>query len=445
MIVTRFAPTCSGDLHIGSLYNALLNYLYAKKHGGLFKLRLDRIVLDENERNYQRNIEKDLRAFGLIPDETLKSSDRLETYMKIVDKLKKHERSYHCDCVVQDLLKRANENDSKFYHLYRPEKYPPYCKIAQIQVFNVESESAISGCGIFANHEAEGHRASCLLARQPQKSKWWEPHDVGYMYHDTGHVSLRIDLPPGQVVRAVKIVWKDRPVLHYRIYADQLLVEVKKHGRHFVEHKQGHPFLPLQYDVHNFAPRKMPSIFIDILDCAHPVDKPYFYDNHCRKEGKDLDLNHKHATLRLEADTAFSKYDVAYYYDRQPNLVLTSVVDDAELKITDCIRGEDIHPWLDLEGQVALALQTPPRNQRFHGLVIDNVGYKYSKWIESTPIREYNIEPDRLIAYLANKAGIVKKEVKTLKEAVKEYNGEIPSRHIVVDEREMLNGQHTNN
>lgn len=437
-VVTRFAPTCSGNLHIGSLYNALLNYLYAKKHDGQFKLRLDRITLDKCEQQYQKNIEEDLHTFGLVPDEVLRASDRREHYTQKAYELSKHERSYCCDCTVQDLLQRASIDDANFVHLYRPEKYPPYCKICQVQVFDIASEEAIPGCGAYSSFEAQGHPVSTILTRQPKAGQWWEPFDVGYVDNPTNPF-IRIDLPRPQKVRGIKIVWKDRPALHYRVcLGANTLVEVKKSGKYFVEHKQGHSFLPLQYDVHNFAPVETASLTLEVVECAHPIDRPYFYDYHCRSGGKKLDLNDKNAVLRLRADNAFSVYDTAYWYGQEPNLVLTSVVDDAELGVTHCIRGVDIQPWLEIEGQVALALNTPARQQHFHGLVINLMGYKYSKWIESTPIREYKIRPDKLIAYLANKAKIVKKKVTSLEETVREYTGEIPTKHVKIWERAML-------
>lgn len=435
-VCCRFAPTCSGDLHIGSLYNALLNYLYAKKHGGQFVLRLDRITLDDRERQYQKNIEADLKAFGMVPDRVLKASERLSVYKDAVGRLIGNERSYHCNCTVQDLLKRARDG-GQFNHLYRPEKYPPYCQVALIQVYGVTNEDPIRGCTAHTNLEAKGHPAKYLVERQAKIGRWWEPWDVGFMHHPS-HPYIRIDLPQEQEVRAVKLVWKDRPVLHYRIKnGSKVIVDVQKHDAYFVEHKQGQPFMPLQHDVCNFAPQMMKSLVVEILECARPVDRPYFYDGHCRSLGKELDLHHKDTVLRLKADERFSKYDVAYWYSKEPNLVVTSVVDDAELGVTHCIRGEDIRPWLELEGQVALALGTPIRNQFFHGLVIDDRGYKYSKWIESAPVRDYNMTPDELIAYVANKAKIVNRPVKGLKEAVREYSGEIPTQHVIISECEL--------
>ena len=48
MIVTRFAPSPTGFLHVGGLRTALYNYLYARKNGGKFLLRIEDTDLDRN-------------------------------------------------------------------------------------------------------------------------------------------------------------------------------------------------------------------------------------------------------------------------------------------------------------------------------------------------------------------------------------------------------------
>lgn len=440
-VVTRFAPTISGELHIGGLYNALLNYLYAKRHDGLFKLRLDGMDTLGPHADYLRNIPEDLMTFGLHPDEILRACDRIDVYKEEAYGLIDHPRSYDCDCTVQDLLHRARKSPTDFYHLYRPEKYPPYCQICQIQVFGVENDlNLAAGCEVVANREAEGHPVSQLTARAAKGNLWWEPYDVGCLEQEDPKID--IDLGTEQVVRAVQIVWKDRPALEYAVHVDNTIAAaVCKSDSHFVEYKAGHPFLPLQSDVINFAPRKTRHVGIEIFKCAHPVDVPYFYDFHCRDRNKKLDPDHRDTVLRLRAEKHFSEYDVAYWYGKMPNLVLTSVLDDYELDVTHCIRGRDIAPWIALEGQVALALDTPARDQRIHGMIKDKQGYKYSKWRKSTPVRDYlkqGITADAILIYLAEKAGLIEEKVSTLQELVDAYDGVIPTQDIVIDEQEML-------
>jgi len=447
MVVTRFAPTISGELHIGGLYNALLNYLFAKKNGGLFKLRLDGLDLNPPHDMWQQNIYKDLELFGLHSDETISASDRLEIYKEVVVDLDRTcDRSYHCDCTVQDLLKRAREDNSKFYHLYRPEKYPPYCKINGVIVRGPESDDNIAAdCKVVATHEAKGYAATYLTARGNTSNYHWEPVDVGYIHHPV-HPEIVIDLGTEKDICSVEIRWKDRPALEYCIFVWKnnrwcTVVGTIKCNGYFVDYKPGQPFPPFASDRHNFAVTKTQKVRIKIYSCPKPVDKPYFYDYHCRDLGKRLDLYHKDTVLRLKADRSISEYDAAYWYGRLPNLVLMSPLDDKDLGVTHCIRGRDIEPWLGLELQVASALKIPQREQLIHGLVIDNRGYKYSKWIESTPVRNYlrdGVTPNMVLTYLANRAGLVNtKEVLTLTELVEQFN-KIPAHDVVINEEQML-------
>jgi hypothetical protein len=258
---------------------------------------------------------------------------------------------------------------------------------------------------------------------------------------------IEIDLGTEKEVCSVEIRWKDRPVLEYCIYIWQnnkwrTVAGTMKCNNYFVDSKPGQPFPPFMSDRQNFATIKTQKIRIKIYRCPKPVDKPYFYDYYCRDLGKKLDLYHRDTVLRLKADTTISEYDVAYWYGRLPNLVIMSPLDDAELGVTHCIRGRDIEPWLALELQVAQVLKIPHRDQLIHGLTIDNFGYKYSKWIESTPVRNYvknNITPEMVLTYLVNKAGIVStKCVLTLSEIIEQFNGKIPVQDIVINEEQML-------
>ena len=68
-IVTRFAPSPTGYLHIGSLRTVLFNYLYTKQQDGKFMLRIedtDRTRLVEGS---AENLQEVLASIGLIPDE----------------------------------------------------------------------------------------------------------------------------------------------------------------------------------------------------------------------------------------------------------------------------------------------------------------------------------------------------------------------------------------
>jgi len=468
-VCTRYAPTISGELHIGGLYNALLNYLYAKKHSGLFKLRLDGIDLTEERRRWQENLQRDLDLFGLHPDQVLKQSERLEIYKEAaLDLASKCGRTYHCDCTVQDLLKRAHEDDSGFYHLYRPEKYPPYCKIAQIKVYGIESDDNIAAdCPVEVSHDTKGSSVH-LTCRIPKVNAYWDPIDVGYGFHPVQPCAI-IDLGSEKMVRGVEIVWKDRPALEYQVAVQKdekrcPVVRIAKRDRYFVDYKPGQSFPSLTSDKHSFAAVKTRYVHLKITSCPIPVDRPYFYDYHCRDLKKSLDLNHPDATMRLKHDESVEfkflnfitgqrfpmpsdddvRPDSCWWYNGQPNLVFTSPFDDHELEITHLIRGEDIYPFLLIEAQVALALNMIVEQQTYHGMIINPQGYKYSKFIGSTPVREYlqdGVTANKILTYVAYKINMVPdlKSTFTLNELAEIFDvSHITRNTISIDEQEML-------
>jgi len=449
-VVCRFAPTISGQLHIGGLYNALLNYLYAKKYEGLFKIRLDGLDLNPPHDVWQASIPRDLELFGLYPDEIIKASDRLDVYKQVAANVDSTcDRSYHCSCTVQDLLKRARDGHSKFYHLYRPEKYPPYCKISRIIIRAPGSDDNVAvDCKVSTSHEAKNHTGAFLTSRGNMAGYCWEPVDVGYVNHPV-KPEITIDLGSEKEICSIEIIWKDRPALEYQVFIWKNgewhpIVSVLKYDKYFVDFKPSQSFPSFTGDKHNFAIAKTQKVKIKITSCSVPVDKPYFYDYHCQDLHKKLDLNDHNTVLRLKADPSVSLYDAAYWYDGLPNLVLMSPFDDFQLGITHCIRGRDIESWLALEEQVAAALRIPKRVQLIHGLVVDQRGYKYSKWIESTPVRNYltnNITADMVLTYLARKAKLTNvsaSEVLTLTDLTEQFSGDISKRDILMNESEML-------
>ena len=68
MIVTRFAPSPTGFLHVGGLRTALYNYLYARKNGGKFLLRIEDTDLDRNRDEAVEAIKEAFEWCGLEYD-----------------------------------------------------------------------------------------------------------------------------------------------------------------------------------------------------------------------------------------------------------------------------------------------------------------------------------------------------------------------------------------
>ncbi len=92
----RFAPSPTGFLHVGNARLALINWLYAKKVGGLFVLRLDDTDEERSTEEFASGIQEDLAWLGLKWDELKKQSDRTEQYNKAFETLKAAGKLYAC-------------------------------------------------------------------------------------------------------------------------------------------------------------------------------------------------------------------------------------------------------------------------------------------------------------------------------------------------------------
>ncbi len=109
-VVTRFAPSPTGYLHIGNLRAALFNYLIARKAGGRFILRLDDTDPERSTQAYADAIKQDLDWLGLHWDRVERQSDRLDRYRAAADTLRDMGRFYECfETPVELDLKRKKQ------------------------------------------------------------------------------------------------------------------------------------------------------------------------------------------------------------------------------------------------------------------------------------------------------------------------------------------------
>jgi glutamyl-tRNA synthetase len=92
----RFAPSPTGFLHVGNIRAALFNWLYARRHGGRFILRLDDTDRQRSKPEYEAAIERDLSWLGLAWDVSERQSDRLAHYDAARDRLIAAGRLYPC-------------------------------------------------------------------------------------------------------------------------------------------------------------------------------------------------------------------------------------------------------------------------------------------------------------------------------------------------------------
>src|SRR6478672_6276590 len=102
----RFAPSPTGYLHIGAARSALFNYLYARKHGGKFLLRIEDTDLARSTDESTRSILEGLAWLGLDTDEKVVfQSDNADTHRKAALRLLDEGKAY------RDFTPKAEPND----------------------------------------------------------------------------------------------------------------------------------------------------------------------------------------------------------------------------------------------------------------------------------------------------------------------------------------------
>lgn len=100
----RFAPSPTGELHLGSLAAALASYLQARAHGGQWLVRIDDIDTPRVRPGSAAGILQTLEEYGLLPDEPVTyQSQYLEQYQKAVTALLEKQLAFHCGCSRADL------------------------------------------------------------------------------------------------------------------------------------------------------------------------------------------------------------------------------------------------------------------------------------------------------------------------------------------------------
>jgi glutamyl-Q tRNA(Asp) synthetase len=104
MIVTRFAPSPSGRLHLGHAYSAAIGHARARESGGQFRLRIEDLDQMRCKLEFVGGIYEDLRWLGLDWDApVLVQSERTDAYEAALEELKARGLAYACFCTRADI------------------------------------------------------------------------------------------------------------------------------------------------------------------------------------------------------------------------------------------------------------------------------------------------------------------------------------------------------
>jgi len=134
-VVTRFAPSPTGYLHVGGARTALFNWLWARRTGGTFILRIEDTDQKRNTPTAAQQVMDDLKWLGIQWDEGPEAggpngpylqSERKDIYDKYIKKLLDEKKAYYCFETSEELevMRKKAEGQKGNLTYLRPEKFP---------------------------------------------------------------------------------------------------------------------------------------------------------------------------------------------------------------------------------------------------------------------------------------------------------------------------------
>jgi glutamyl-tRNA synthetase/nondiscriminating glutamyl-tRNA synthetase len=129
----RFAPSPTGQVHVGNARTALFNWLFARQQGGIFVLRIEDTDLERSEARYESQLIEDIKWLGLDWDEgpdiggpypPYRQSDKWQVYRDHAERLVSEGKAYRCFCKQEDLDRQREQAMAE--HL-QP-NYPGTCR-----------------------------------------------------------------------------------------------------------------------------------------------------------------------------------------------------------------------------------------------------------------------------------------------------------------------------
>ena len=248
----RFAPSPTGQLHVGNARTALFNWLLARGQGGTFIVRIEDTDFERSTRESERSMLEDLRWMGLDWDEGIEAdgdhgpyrqSERLHIYRAHAVELMAAGRAYHCFCSPQQLeADRAAALASG-----QPPKYSGRCR----QITRDQARRRI-----------EGGESAVIRFRVPEK------RDVSFDDLVRGTVTFSTDVIGDPVlVRSDGV-----PAYNYAVVIDDALMEIT-HVIRGEDHISNTPRQLLLYEAFGWRPPAFAHVSLVMGPDHSPLSK----------------------------------------------------------------------------------------------------------------------------------------------------------------------------
>lgn len=166
MIVTRFAPSPTGRLHLGHSYSAVLGNAHARQSGGKFLLRIEDLDPTRSRTEFVDGIFEDLRWLGLEHNEPiLVQSQRAAVYDAALNQLRELNLAYACFCTRSDIaaaLEAPHGSAADYPGTCRNLPDDPDRRRIQSHSWRLDTEKALALAGLPAWTEVDGSRFSSV-------------------------------------------------------------------------------------------------------------------------------------------------------------------------------------------------------------------------------------------------------------------------------------------
>jgi len=175
-IRTRFAPSPTGYLHVGGARTALFSWLYARKHGGQFILRIEDTDLERSSAESVNAILEGMTWLGLEYDEgPFYQTHRFDRYKEVIDQLLEQGDAYYCYCSKDELeelreQQRANKQKPRYDGRCRHLQVPKEGVQPVIRFKNPTAGSVIVKDEVRGNVEFQNSELDDLIIARPDGS-----------------------------------------------------------------------------------------------------------------------------------------------------------------------------------------------------------------------------------------------------------------------------------
>ena len=256
MVITRFAPSPTGNLHIGGCRTLLYNWLFAKKYNGKLILRIEDTDLKRSTDAALQNILEGIKWLGLNwDDEIVYQSDNINRHREIAFQLLEEGKAYKCYCTEEELGEMREEaikkKKSSFYNNKWRDREPseqdknikPVIRIKTPQDGKTEINDSVQGAVHFENEDLDDF----IILRSDESPTYLlasavDDHDMGVTHIIRGDDHLNNAARQHHIFKAMS--WKIPEYTHIPLIHSSDGAKLSKRDGD----KEGFPVFPLNWN-----------------------------------------------------------------------------------------------------------------------------------------------------------------------------------------------------